>query len=131
MTTLGICIPTYKRPDFLERCVMSAIKSADSRPIKIFISDDSCSNTNDFVIDKLTSLYNFIVINRNQNNQGIDQNIQTVVDMCNCDYAWLIGEDDEFVFDGIKKMYDLIQDTSLPFILIIMHLKITQKFMRK
>ena len=79
MTTLGICIPTYKRPDFLERCVMSAIKSADSRPSKIFISDDSCSNTNDFVIDKLTSLYNFIVINRNQNNQGIDQNIQTVV----------------------------------------------------
>jgi glycosyltransferase involved in cell wall biosynthesis len=46
MTTLGICIPTYKRPDFLRRCVLSALDAAGDRPVRVFIADDSMDETN-------------------------------------------------------------------------------------
>lgn len=94
MTSLGICIPTYKRPDFLRRCVLSAITSANGRPLRIFIADDSVSDINAALLLELTTVHPFVQVNRNQRNLGIDANIQRVVDLCDCDYAWLIGEED-------------------------------------
>ena len=35
MKTIGICIPTYKRPDFLRRCLASIIDQADGLPVEI------------------------------------------------------------------------------------------------
>lgn len=116
MTTLGICIPTYKRPDFLFRCVKSAILSAESRPISIFISDDSESVINSDVYDLLLNEYESIYIHINTKNIGIDGNIQQVVSLCDCDFAWLIGEDDEFLPGAVSKMYDFLQNRTDVFI---------------
>ena len=44
--TLSICIPTYRRPALLERCVRSVISSAADRPIEIVVADDSVSDIN-------------------------------------------------------------------------------------
>ena len=38
MKTIGICIPTYKRPDFLRRCLASIIDQADGLPVQIFVA---------------------------------------------------------------------------------------------
>lgn len=116
MTTLGICIPTYKRPEFLRRCVLSAIASAEGRPIRIFIADDSEGNTNAAVLDKICAAYPFVHVYRNAKNLGIDANIQQVVELCNCDYAWLIGEDDEFLAGAVAAMHDFLQGCTDPFI---------------
>lgn len=116
MTTLGICIPTYKRPDFLRRCVLSAIASAEGRPLRIFIADDSVTDTNAAVLAELTAAYSFVQVHLNTKNLGIDANIQHVVDLCACDYAWLIGEDDEFLPGAVAAMYDFLQGRSDPFV---------------
>jgi glycosyltransferase involved in cell wall biosynthesis len=116
MTTLGICIPTYKRPEFLKRCVESAVYSSKGLPIKIYIADDSISDVNKDVINELQSKYPFIHVKYNEINLGIDDNIQCVVDMCACDYAWLIGEDDTFLPDAIARIHALLQTTGAAFV---------------
>ena len=116
MTTLGICIPTYKRPDFLRRCVISAFEAAGDYPIHVFIADDSTDDTNSDLYQELQSKYPRISVHRNQKNLGIDNNIQCCVDICDCDYAWIVGEDDYFLPNSIHRVFDLLQGMSLPFL---------------
>lgn len=47
---------------------------------------------------------------------GIDDNIQQAVDLCDCDYAWIVGEDDYFLPGSVQRVHDLLQETSNAFI---------------
>ncbi len=116
MKTLGICIPTYKRPDFLRRCVLSAIESAQGCPVRIFIADDAASDVNDAVLAELTAAWPFVHAHKNPVNLGLDNNIQRSVDLCDCDYAWMIGEDDVFLPGAVARMHALLQSVELPFV---------------
>lgn len=117
-TQLGICIPTYKRPDQLECCVQSIIRSIGARRIPIYISDDSTDDTNTAVIAKLQAIYPHIIHDRNPRNLGIDRNILKSVDICTCQYAWMIGEDDRMVPEAIDTVISVLANTKeeLPFI---------------
>lgn len=116
MTTLGICIPTYKRPGFLKRCVLSALESAGDCPVQIFIADDSMDETNSALYAEFQACCCDVVVHRNTTNLGIDDNIQRVVELCDCDYAWIIGEDDYFLPGAVQRVYDLLQDASEAFV---------------
>ena len=119
-TLLGICIPTYKRPDQLLACVQSIIRSIGDRAIPIFISDDSTDETNSSVIAQLQAAYPHIVHDRNPKNLGIDRNILKSVDICTCRYAWMIGEDDRLVPEAIPTVMGVLENapTELPFIFV-------------
>lgn len=116
MKTLGICIPTYRRAELLRRCVLSAVASAGTRPIEIFIADDSMSDVNIEVLEELARSFSCVHWHRNDHNLGIDANIQRVVGLCGCDYAWLIGEDDVFLPGAVARMHDLVQTLDTPFV---------------
>ena len=94
MKTIGICIPTYKRPEFLRRCLASIIDQANGLPIEIFVADDSCSDVNDAVIGEATRRFPALRHRKNETNLGINENIRHVVDIADTDYVWLVGEDD-------------------------------------
>ncbi len=115
-STLGICIPTYKRPDFLRRCVLSALDAAGDRPVRVFIADDSMDETNTALYAELRTRSEAITVHRNPINLGIDDNIQQAVDLCDCDYAWIVGEDDYFLPGSVQRVHDLLQNTSNAFI---------------
>lgn len=116
MTTLGICIPTYKRPDFLRRCVLSALEAAGDRPVRVFIADDSMDATNTALYRELAEFSDRVVISRNPVNLGIDDNIQRAVDLCDSDYAWIVGEDDYFLPGSVQRVHDLLQQSSSAFV---------------
>lgn len=116
MNTLAICIPTYKRPKMLQRCIESAFISAKGVPLKIFISDDSVSEINSEVIRDLQEKFKEIYWHRNEANLGIDLNIQKALSISDCDYNWIIGEDDLFLPEAIFQIFNKIQNKSYPFI---------------
>jgi glycosyltransferase involved in cell wall biosynthesis len=106
---LGICIPTYKRPEQLRSCVLSILQSATTLRVPIFISDDSVDDTtNTAVLSELQARYDLLYVSRNEKNLGIDGNILRCVDICKCDYAWIIGEDDRMADGAIMKMLMLL-----------------------
>lgn len=96
-TRLGICIPTYKRPDQLERCVASVIAACRPHDVGITLVDDSADATNDAVFARLTACYPLLRIHRNRSNLGIDGNILRSVDRCDAEFAWILGEDDRLL----------------------------------
>lgn len=116
VTTLGICIPTYRRPDFLRRCVLSALKSAGDCPIRIFIADDSMDSTNEAAYAELSRISDQVAVHRNTVNLDIDDNIQKAVEICDCDYAWIVGEDDYFLPGAIARVYALLQSPQPAFL---------------
>lgn len=116
MKTLAICIPTYKRPELLRRCILSAIESAKGRNIKLFIADDSADDFNSFVRNELLQNCSNLTWHVNSENLGIDKNIQNVIDISDCDYAWLCGEDDYFLPGAIAHVHDFLQTADAPFV---------------
>lgn len=108
--TLGICIPTYKRPDQLRRCALSVIRAAEPYGVPVFIADDSTDATNAAVIEELQARYSYIRYFRNPRNLGIDANIVHVIDLCDCEYAWPLGEDDRMTEGGIATALEALKN---------------------
>ena len=116
MKTLGICIPTFRRPDFLARCLESAIRQSQGLALKIFVADDSCTDVNRDVIAAASSRFGELHYERNLVNLGINENIRRVVAMADTDYVWLMGEDDYFVAGALARVCAEIQSGSYPFV---------------
>lgn len=101
---LGLCIPTYRRPKALQECLRSIVLSAGHLKVPIFVSDDSTDDTNVAVIQQIQAEYPWVVHYRNISNLGIDRNIVQAADICDCRYAWLMGEDDRLQSDAVPKV---------------------------
>ena len=101
---LGICIPTYKRPQQLAACVQSVITAAQPHAAPIFIADDAVDDTNVATVEQLRRRYPHIRYHRNATNLGIDRNILNVANLCDCRYAWLLGEDDRLVPEAVGEV---------------------------
>lgn len=99
MKTLAVSIPTYKRPELLGRCLEALAKQCNPRGVEIHVFDDSCSKINFGIYENLGQIYPNIHIHLNQNNLGIDANIDQCISHPNTRFVWVIGEDD-LVADG-------------------------------
>jgi glycosyltransferase involved in cell wall biosynthesis len=115
---LGICIPTYRRPEQLRRCVESIIRTAAPHRVPIFITDDSTDDTNVETIAALQAQYPLIVHHRNPKNLGIDGNILHSVDVCDARYAWIIGEDDRMVPEAVPTVLEVLTRSAPPFVYV-------------
>lgn len=116
MKTLAVAIPTYRRPALLERCVLSALASAEGRPLRIVVADDAMNETNLETMTRLCEAHPAVQWHRNLRNLGIDDNIQQAVDLCETDFAWLIGEDDVFLPGAVAAMHDRLQTLDAAFV---------------
>jgi len=112
---LGICIPTYKRPDQLQWCLESVLLACRPHSVPIFVTDDACDQTNQNVRAWLCQTYPHVVWEANEENRGIDGNILHAVDMCTCEYAWLLGEDDRLLPHGVSAVLDYMDSWEDPY----------------
>ncbi len=115
---LGICIPTYRRPDQLRRCIGSIIRSAGSHGVAIHVADDSADDTNVGVLQELRAEYPGIVHHRNPVNLGIDRNIVHSIDVCDARYAWVIGEDDRMTPEAVPAVLEVLARVAPPFLYV-------------
>jgi len=115
-TKLGVCIPTYKRPDQLRQCVNSIIASAADHAVPIFITDNSADATNQDVIAELQARYPHIIYELNPENVGIDRNVQRCINLCDCDYAWGMGDDDRMLPEAITTVLQILERESPAFL---------------
>jgi glycosyltransferase involved in cell wall biosynthesis len=115
---LGICIPVYRRPALLKLCLRAAVRSARAANVPIFISDDSGDDTNAAVITAAQSDYPLIHWHRNPVNLGIDRNILCAASLCRPDYAWLMGEDDLILPEGVSRVLDILSRSSPGFVFV-------------
>lgn len=116
---LAVCIPTYRRPALLRRCVRSVIEAGASFGIPIVISDDSTDDTNAEVVRELRAEYPHIDHLRNPRTLGIDGNIVHAMNCCPARYGWWLGEDDLLLPGSIRVVREALSDGArFPFVFV-------------
>ena len=107
---LGICIPTYNRAKYLDRCLNSFIDDFSELRFPVYISDNASTDHTEALIKSLYQKYNIIIYNKNSENIGIYNNILKVIKMANTEYIWLMGDDDAIIKNGIEKVVAVLQN---------------------
>lgn len=112
---LTIAVPTYKRPEFLEKCLASIYSSINGLDVEVLVMDDSLDDTNLYVCKKYPSIRHI----RNDVNLGIDKNICACIENASSRYVWLIGEDDLMRIGGFAEVYKLLETNPVyPFVFV-------------
>ena len=91
---LGFAIPTYRRPELLDKALESIVPQAVGLEAPIYIPDNSCDDTNSKVVTKWQKIYPNIVHDINESNIGIDRNVDRAITGCPATYVHVIGDDD-------------------------------------
>ena len=105
---ISICIPTYNRHIFLDRCLRS-IELAYSYypyPIEICVYDSSESGNSRIIAEKYSSVLQINYFH-NQNNEGYAGNFKKCLSMAKAKMAWFIGDDDLLVQNSLKVIAEL------------------------
>lgn len=106
---LSICIPTYNRARHLANCLESirVARAASPYPIEVCISDNASTDGTPDVVRQARQ-HMQIEYRRNEENVGIPRNFLNVVAMAKGEFAWLLGDDDLVLPDGIRRICELI-----------------------
>ena len=114
---LCVAIPTYKRPEFLDKCIESIFSSCGNVDVQVLVMDDSLGEGNAWVYDKYKSAKKNIRVIYNKKNLGIDANICACIENADSDYVWLMGEDDLMRKSSIPTALAMIKDCApVPFV---------------
>lgn len=108
MKKLSICIPTYNRTQSLLKLSKEfLIPALDlySDVIEISVSDNSDQKNaekNKKLLDSRIHYY------KNKGNIGYSGNIRRCIEIASSEYLWIIADDDTIIFDGFKKLIEML-----------------------
>lgn len=108
---ISILLCTYNGASFLEEQMLSILNQTYSN-IEIIISDDaSTDNTQDII--KKYGQYSTVIININQQNTGLQKNIEVAAGLSKGSYIAFSDQDDIWLPDKLEKLYSAIGKHSL------------------
>jgi glycosyltransferase involved in cell wall biosynthesis len=107
---LGICIPTYNRAIYLDKCLSSITENCKKYGFPIYISDNCSVDETESVVDIYEQSYGNVIYTKNQSNIGPYLNILNVMEMARTRYIWLMGDDDAILPNKIEKILKNIID---------------------
>lgn len=111
--TLSVAVPSYSRPDDLDYLLQTLHDGAEL-PEEIVICDDNSPDRDEIqrVVDKWRASFDHSPCGlrylQNELNLGYDRNLQKLIRECASDYVVFIGNDDAFMRDGIRCIYESI-----------------------
>ncbi len=113
---LSICIPTYNRPDLLQRALASVSDNAPSEAqnVEIIISDNSTNNESEAIVDEFKKTWPGTVLYRH-NQPGLPriENQNQAISMASGEWIQVLHDDDFLLPDGLPKIItDLINTSS-------------------
>lgn len=125
---LAICIPTYNRSQYLQKCLASVIAEIDEyslhSEVAVYISDnDSSDNTAETVQSIIQSTGVVIHYAKNKINIGAVNNFIQLTETAVAEYIYILGDDDEIVKGSLVKVLSLIKENSDA---IVQHYKCVQ-----
>ena len=113
---VSICIPAYKQPALLERC-LDSISKQSYNPVEIHISDDTPDDSVKIIVEKFAHELN-ISYHQNLKPLGSPQNWNAAINRAKGKYVLLLHHDDFFTKeDSLEKFIaPLEKDPSTEFV---------------
>lgn len=109
---LSICIPTYNRAHTLKYTLDSICQQivGFENEIEICISNNASIDDTELVVMAYKERLPIKYHKMKENVYGLQNLNQTIEHMAQGDYVLMIGDDDIFINDGIKRLFKLITD---------------------
>ncbi len=112
---LSIGIPTYNRGTFLEKNLIRLSKQIHDNnlenEVEINLSNNGSTDNTDSLIRSFIKQNKDLKVSYNKfiANEGPDKNYITTMHMAKGDYSILLGDDDYFIENGLKTVFDLLE----------------------
>ena len=113
--TLGFCITTYNRSEYLKIFLTSLVDQAKKFNLPINISDNDSTDSTVSVIKEFQLHYDHIFLNINSRNEGFYRNLIKVMNMADTEYIWIMDDDNivnegsvELILESLKKGPDFL-----------------------
>lgn len=107
---LGICIPTYNRAVYLDKCLYSITENFRKYGFPIYVSDNCSEDDTESIVDYYHQSYSNIVYIKNKSNLGLYINILNAIEMASSKYIWLMGDDDAILPNSLERVIPKILD---------------------
>lgn len=117
MKILTIAIPTYNRPfEVMSRLKeLSRIDSFNKQKIEVLVCDNG---SNIFDMSK-THGYNLEIHHYLQKtNVGFGKNVESCISLAEGKYVWLLGDDDEIVYQYIEGLINYLENRDLDYLIL-------------
>lgn len=118
MKILTICIPTYKRPKTLQRCIESISSQIEkynlTENVNIYVANDASPDDTVSVMDRYESLSYFEGVTRNKN-LGMNINIKVMLQELSkkSDYQLIITDDDYLQLNVLNEIVEFLKEKNL------------------
>lgn len=117
---ISICVPTFNRAVQLDKCLNSIYSQIGNDSLfEVFVSDNNSTDNTKDIINKYSSLYGNLTLNKNETNIGADKNIAVTIEKSKGKYIILHGDDDYFNENTIYPLMDVINKDSKSSLLFI------------
>ncbi len=95
---ISICIPTFNRPNSLER-VLQHLCSFRSVPVEIIIGDNSGNGSASEVVEGFRNKFPYLTYLRRPLNIGVTRNLDSIARIGTAPYIYMLSDDD-FVYES-------------------------------
>jgi len=121
---LTVAIPTFNRPDSLEKIIIQLSKEKN-RSFLILISDDGSSDVTMVMVKKYQKKMPNLVYSKNKSNLGFTENIIKIYELAKTRYIWFLSDDETVLSGTIYKILKVL-DKYKPTIVLFNHSWIDQ-----
>jgi len=110
---ISIVIPTYKRPDFLER-LLKSIANQTFKDFEVIVIDDNSPNYEEYlpVIEKYKKIFKEFKFLRNSENKGAPYSRNKGIKETKYDLIALVDDDDEWLPKKLEKQFEIFKSNN-------------------
>lgn len=108
---LTVGIPTYKRPETLEKIIKQLMKEKNQNFI-LLIADDSMDDNTANMIGHYSKIMPNLVYSKNKKNLGFSGNVANLYKIATTRYIWFLCDDDEVIPGAIDNILKAINQYS-------------------
>ena len=110
---VSIVIPTYKRPDYLDR-LLKSIKNQTFKEFEVIVIDDNSPNYDEYerIINKYSIVFEEFKFLRNDENKGAPHSRNKGITEAKYDLVALVDDDDEWLPLKLEKQIELFKKST-------------------
>jgi len=126
MIELSICIPTFNRGQYLEKCLRSIDENLESlgdrkTKVEVIISDNDSSDDTQAIATGYSTKHPQITYQKNKQNFGSDYNIAKCYNSGAGKYVWVIGDDEQLTPNTLEYVLNIIEQSKLDYGVIFLN----------
>jgi abequosyltransferase len=112
---LSICIPTFNRAKYLDKCLAQFCQQAADFPgkLEIIVSDNASNDNTTEIVKKYNHKYCPISYNKNEINIGADANIIKLLSQIRGKYFWVFGDDDILLDGKLRVIFKALNENDV------------------